>query len=315
VAFDKTGTLTEGRPALTAIAAAPGWEDGAALRLAASAERRSEHPVAVALIEGAEARGLAPVDPEAFEALPGRGVRAVVQGRRVALGAARMMAEDGVDLTPVAAAAEGWAAEGRTALYCAVDGSLAAAFAVADPIKESAAEALAALRDLGLRAVMITGDQRTTAEAVARRLDVAQVEAEVLPTDKAAVVARLQEGGARVAFVGDGINDAPALAQADVGLAIGAGSDIAIESADMVLIAEDLRRVAAAVALSRATMANIRQNLGWAFGYNAALIPVAAGALWPAFGLLLSPMLAGLAMALSSVSVVTNALRLKRFGA
>jgi P-type E1-E2 ATPase len=207
------------------------------------------------------------------------------------------------------------AAEGRTPLYCAVDGALAAAFAVADPVKDSAREALAALRDLGMRAVMITGDQRATAEAVARRLGLEEVMAEVLPTDKADAVAALQERGARVAFVGDGINDAPALAQADVGIAIGAGSDIAIESAEVVLIAEDLRRVADAARLSRAVMGNIRQNLFWAFGYNALLIPVAAGALWPAFGVLLSPMLAGLAMALSSVSVVTNALRLKRFRA
>jgi Cu+-exporting ATPase len=315
VAFDKTGTLTEGRPALTDIRPAPGWEAGAALRLAASAERRSEHPVAAALLEGARGRDLTLAEPQGFEALPGRGVRAEVEGRRVALGAARMMAEDGVDLAPVAEAAEGWAAEGRTPLYLAVDGALAAAFAVADPIKESAAEALAQLHALGLRAAMVTGDARPAAEAVARRLGVETVEAEVLPTGKADAVARLRaEAGGGLLFVGDGVNDAPALAAADVGLAIGTGTDVAIESADVVLMSGDPRGAATAVRLSRAVMRNIRQNLAWAFGYNVLLIPVAAGVLIPAYGIALSPMFAGLAMALSSVSVVTNALRLRRAG-
>jgi P-type E1-E2 ATPase len=230
----------------------------------------------------------------------------------VLVGSARLLREAGVTAPALEAEADRMAEGGATPVFCAVDGEPAAAFAIGDAPRAGAAEAVAALKARGLRVAMITGDRRATAQAVAAALGIDTVRAEVLPTEKADAVAALQADGAKVAFIGDGINDAPALARADVGVAIGAGTDVAIESADMVLISEDLGRVADAVGLSQATMTNIRQNLGWAFGYNLALIPVAAGALWPAFGLLLSPMFAGLAMALSSVSVVTNALRLRR---
>ena len=312
VAFDKTGTLTRGRPTLTDLAVQPGCSEDAVLRLAAAVESRSEHPVAGAIVEAARGRGLALPEPQDFAAEPGFGVAALVEGRSVRVGTARWMAQDGVDLAAVAAEAARLAAAGRSVLYAAVDGRLAAVLAVADPVKDTTPAALRALKAAGLRLVMVTGDGRVAAEAVARDLPIDEVVAEVLPADKAAVVRRLQAGGARVAFVGDGINDAPALAQADVGLAIGTGTDVAVESADVVLMSGDLRAVADAVALSRATMRNIAQNLGFAFAYNVVLIPVAAGALYPAFGVLLSPMAAGLAMAFSSVSVVANALRLRR---
>ncbi|WP_375275521.1 heavy metal translocating P-type ATPase [Methylorubrum thiocyanatum] len=314
VALDKTGTLTKGTPELTDIAVLPGFDEDTVLRLVASMEARSEHPVAAAIVAAAQRRGVRLAEAVGFEAIPGFGARAMVEGRRVEAGADRLMRRRGLDLSVLSGAAERLADDGRTPLYVAVDGVLAALVAVADPIKETTPEAIAALRRLDARVVMVTGDNRRTAEAVARRLGIDAVEAEVLPTDKADVVRRLQEGGTvSVAFVGDGINDAPALAQADVGLAIGTGTDIAVESADVVLMSGDLRNVANAVALSRATIRNIRQNLFWAFAYNAVLIPVAAGALYPAFGILMSPMFAGLAMALSSVSVVLNALRLRAF--
>jgi heavy metal translocating P-type ATPase len=316
VAVDKTGTLTKGRPELTDIMVADGFGADDVLRLVAAVESRSEHPVADAIVRGAALRGLAPAEADAFEAEPGFGVRAVVEGHSVEVGADRLMRRLGLDVAVFAEAAARLGDEGKTPLYAAVDGRLAAIIAVADPIKETTPAAIRALHAMGLRVVMITGDNRRTGEAIAARLGIDEVVAEVLPTDKAAIVKRLQAGGAaRVAFVGDGINDAPALAQADVGLAIGTGTDIAIESADVVLMAGDLRNVPNAIALSHATLRNIRQNLIWAFGYNVVLIPVAAGALFPAFGLLLSPMVAGLAMALSSVSVLTNALRLRRFRA
>ena len=314
VALDKTGTLTEGRPALTDVALAEGWERDDALRLVAAVEARSEHPIAEAIVEAASAEGLALPAVERFEAEPGRGARAVVEGRAVAVGSRRMMTEAGIDLSGFGDAPNRLAREGKTPLFAAVDGAAIAALAVSDPVKETTPEALDALRAAGLSVVMVTGDARRTAEAVARRLGVDQVVAEVLPTDKAEVVSRLRRERGAVAFVGDGVNDAPALAEADVGIAIGTGTDIAVESAEIVLMSGDLRGVATAHGLSRATIRNIRQNLGWAFGYNALLIPVAAGALQPAFGITLSPMLAGLAMALSSVSVVTNALRLRRAG-
>ena len=312
VALDKTGTLTEGRPSLTDLVTAEGFDEAEVLSLLASAEARSEHPIAQAVVRAAEERGLALAPADAFSADPGFGVSAVIAGRRVEVGADRLMQRLGVAVAPFAEEAARLADEGRTPLYVAVDGRLAAIVAVADTVKPSTPAALAALHALDLSVVMITGDNRRTAEAVARRLGIDAVEAEVLPGGKVEVVKRLQHAGP-VAFVGDGINDAPALAAADVGIAIGTGTDVAIESADVVLMSGALTGVATALALSRATMRNITENLFWAFAYNVALIPVAAGVLYPATGILLSPMLAAGAMALSSVFVVTNALRLRRF--
>ncbi|SFC82270.1 Cu+-exporting ATPase [Bosea sp. CRIB-10] len=314
VALDKTGTLTKGKPELTDITVAAGFTEAEVLRLMASVETRSEHPVAEAIVTAARQRGLALAEPTDFAGEPGFGVSAKVDGRTIEIGADRLMRRLGLDLALFADAAAHLGDAGKTPLFAAIDGKLAAIVAVADPIKETTSEAIAALHDLGLRVVMITGDNKRTADAIAKRLGIDEVVAEVLPTGKAEVVKSLQAGGTKVAFVGDGINDAPALAQADVGVAIGTGTDIAIESADVVLMSGDLNGVAKAIALSQATIANIRQNLAWAFGYNVVLIPVAAGALYPAFGILMSPMFAGLAMALSSVSVLANALRLKRFG-
>jgi len=315
VALDKTGTLTKGRPELTDIIVSKGFLEGEVLRLVASVETQSEHPVAEAIVAAARGRGLALAGVADFSSEPGFGVKASVDGRTVEVGADRLMRRLGLDIAAFSDEAMEMGDAGKTPLYAAIDGKLAAIIAVADPIKETTPEAIAALKALGLRVVMITGDNSRTAHAIAKRLGIGEVVAEVLPTDKADVVKSLQAKGAKVAFVGDGINDAPALAQADVGLAIGTGTDIAIESADVVLMSGDLNAVAKAIGLSQATIANIRQNLIWAFGYNVVLIPVAAGALYPSFGVLMSPMFAGLAMALSSVSVLTNALRLKRFGA
>jgi P-type Cu+ transporter len=313
VALDKTGTLTRGEPALTEFRVAAGFDEAATLALVASVEQRSEHPIAAAIVAGARDRGIGLQDARDFTASTGLGASAVVDGRRIAVGAARYMEQLGVDVAPFAAAAADLAAQGATPLYAAVDGRCAALVAVSDPLKASAGIAVAALHRLGLRVAMLTGDDRRTAEAVAREAAIDEVHAELLPGDKVAVVRRLQASGRKVAFVGDGINDAPALAQADVGIAIGTGTDIAIDSAELVLMSGDLRNLPNAVALSAATLRNIRQNLFWAFAYNASLIPVAAGLLYPAFGVLLSPMLAALAMALSSLCVVSNALRLKLF--
>jgi Cu+-exporting ATPase len=313
VAVDKTGTLTEGRPELTDLELAAGFERAEVLAAVAAVEAGSEHPIAEAILRAAKAEGLAIAAAEGFAAEPGHGVTATVGGRAVAVGADRLMRRMGLDAAVFAEVAARLAEEGRTPLYAALDGRLAAVIGVADPVKATTPAAIAALHGLGLKVAMLTGDNARTARAIAARLGIDEVRAELLPGDKVAAVKALQEGGRRVAFVGDGINDAPALAQADVGIAIGTGTDIAIEAADVVLMAGDLRAVPNAVALSRATLRNIRQNLGWAFGYNTLLIPVAAGVLWPAFGVLLSPVFAALAMAFSSVSVVTNALRLKAF--
>lgn len=313
VALDKTGTLTRGEPALTEFRVAAGFDEVRMLALVASVEQRSEHPIAAAIVAGARDRGIALYEAREFAAAAGLGASAIVEDQRIAVGAARYMAQLGVDVAPFAAVAAELAAQGATPLYAAVDGRSAALVAVADPLKDSARGAVAALHRLGLRVVMLTGDDRRTAEAVAREARIDEVHAELLPDDKVAVVRRLQADGRKVAFVGDGINDAPALAQADVGIAIGTGTDIAIDSAELVLMSGDLRNLPNAVALSAATLRNIRQNLFWAFAYNASLIPVAAGLLYPAFGILLSPMLAALAMALSSLCVVSNALRLKWF--
>jgi Cu+-exporting ATPase len=312
VAFDKTGTLTAGRPELTDLHPAPGQDADTVLRLAAAVEARSEHPVAAAVVRAAEARGLPLAAAEDFEAIPGYGVRARVGGRQVLAGAARLMAREGIATGDLAARAATLAAAGATPLFVAVDGVAAAVIGVSDPVKPSTAAAVAALKAEGLRVVMITGDVQAAAEAIAARIGIDEVVAEVLPDGKVAALAELRAGGARLAFVGDGINDAPALAAADVGIAIGTGTDVAIEAADVVLLSGDLRGVVNAFEISRRTLANIRQNLFWAFGYNILLIPVAAGVLWPLTGMLLSPMLAAGAMALSSVFVLTNALRLRR---
>ena len=313
VAFDKTGTLTEGRPELTDLTVAEGFIEDEVLSLVAGLETRSEHPIARAIIQAAEAQGLPVPDPDTFSSRPGFGAEGRVGGRFVQVGADRLMLGLGLDLSAFADQAQWLGEEGKSPLYAAIDGRLAAIIAVADPIKATTSAAIAALHALGLKVAMVTGDNRRTAEAVARRLGIDEVRAEVLPDGKVEAVRALQTGGRRVAFVGDGVNDAPALAAADVGLAVGGGTDVAIESADVVLTGGDLRGAVNAVALSRATMRNIRQNLVWAFGYNVVLIPVAAGLLFPVFGWLLSPMLAAGAMALSSVSVLTNALRLRGF--
>ena len=315
VAVDKTGTLTKGRPELTDVLLAPGFERASVLAQVAAVEDKSEHPIARAIVQGAQAEGLQLPAVQAFESLTGRGVRAQVAGVRVEIGADRCMQELGCDVGVFAAQAQRLGQEGKTPLYAAIDGELAAMIAVADPIKDSTPAAIAALHRLGLKVAMITGDNQHTAQAIARQLGIDEVVAEVLPGGKVDAVKRLQAQYGALAYVGDGINDAPALAQADVGVAIGTGTDIAIESADVVLMSGDLQGVPKAMALSKATMANIRQNLFWAFAYNVALIPVAAGLLYPVNGTLLSPMFAAGAMAMSSVFVLTNALRLRRFAA
>ncbi|MFC5585082.1 heavy metal translocating P-type ATPase [Nitratireductor kimnyeongensis] len=315
VAFDKTGTLTLGRPALTDFVVQPGFERADVLSLAASAEAMSEHPVADAIVEAARSEDLRLKSVDEFKAVAGFGIAADVDGRRLHIGADRFMRQHNVEIGKASADAEKLAADAKTPLYAAVDGRLAALIAIADPVKESTPEAIAALHALGLEVAMVTGDNRRTAETIAARLGIDRVEAEVLPEGKVEAIKRLRGQVGPVCFVGDGINDAPALAEADVGIAIGTGTDVAIESADVVLMAGDVTGVANAIGLSQATMKNIKQNLFWAFAYNASLIPVAAGVLYPATGLLLSPMLAAGAMALSSVFVLGNALRLKRFRA
>ena len=312
IALDKTGTVTMGQPTLTDLVLATGFERAEVLRLVASVEAQSEHPISEAIVLSAKAESLSLSSVEAFSSITGYGVEARVEGRRVLIGADRLMIREGIDFTPLAADEYRLAERGRTALYAAIGGQLAAVIAVADPVKPSNAAAIAALRDMGIKVVMITGDKQETAEAIARETGIDNVVAGVLPDGKVAALDSLRGSSIRIAFVGDGINDAPALAHADVGIAFGTGTDVAIESADVVLMSGDLRGVVNAIEVSRATMRNIRQNLIWAFGYNAALIPVAAGVLFPAFGVLLSPVFAAGAMALSSVSVLTNALRLRR---
>ncbi len=311
VALDKTGTVTQGRPELTDLVLADGFDRPQVLALIAAVEDRSEHPIAQAIVRAAQAEGAAHHAVESFTAIAGYGVRAQVDGRDVLVGADRLMAREGVDTGALAQVETSLARAGRSALFAAIDGHIAAVIGVADPVKPASAAAIAALRAQGLQVAMITGDKRETAEAIASELGIDHVIAGVLPDGKVAALNTLREGGRKVAFVGDGINDAPALAHADVGIAIGTGTDVAIESAHVVLMSGDLRGVVNAFAVSRATMRNIRQNLFWAFGYNTALIPVAAGVLYPAFGILLSPVLAAGAMALSSVFVLSNALRLR----
>ncbi|OGI64463.1 MAG: copper-translocating P-type ATPase, partial [Candidatus Muproteobacteria bacterium RBG_16_60_9] len=309
---DKTGTLTEGKPKLVAVEAAPGFDEATVLRLAASLERASEHPLAAAIVRGAEERKLSLVAPKDFEARIGRGVIGVVEMRRVALGNRKLLEEMHIDAEPLHQRADALRAEGQTVMYIAIDGKPAGLVGVADPIKDTTAEALRVLHAEGVQLVMLTGDNRTTAQAVANKLGIDHVQADVLPEQKAEIVKKLQAEGRVVAMAGDGINDAPALAQAQVGIAMGTGTDVAMESAGVTLIKGDLRGIARARRLSRATMRNIRQNLFFAFIYNALGVPVAAGVLYPFFGLLLSPIIAAAAMSFSSVSVVTNALRLRR---
>jgi Cu+-exporting ATPase len=311
---DKTGTLTEGRPKVVAVRAAGNLVADELIRLAASLERASEHPLAAAIVEAAKERRLTVSDPRNFDSPAGMGAVADVDGHRIVIGNARMMAKAGVPIGAVEATAAALRAEGATALYVGVDGRVAGVIAVADPIKATTQAALDALRQDGIRIVMLTGDNLATAQAVAGRLGITEVEAEILPQDKGRVVERLRGEGRIVAMAGDGVNDAPALAAADVGIAMGTGTDVAIESAGVTLIKGDLQGIVRARALSRATMRNIRQNLFFAFIYNAAGVPIAAGALYPVTGVLLSPMIAALAMALSSVSVIGNALRLRAVG-
>jgi Cu+-exporting ATPase len=309
---DKTGTLTEGKPRLVSVQPAAGFDETRLLRLAASLERASEHPLAAAIVAGAEARSIQLSSAEAFESVTGKGVKARVEGVVVLLGNRKLMEDAQVNVEPLAEAAESGRGDGQTVMFVAVDGKAAGLIGVADPIKETTPEAIQQLHKEGIRIVMLTGDSRTTAAAVARKLGIDDVVAEVLPEDKSNQIKRLQEQGRFVAMAGDGINDAPALAQAQVGVAMGTGTDVAMESAGVTLVKGDLRGIVRARLLSRATMKNIKENLFFAFVYNALGVPIAAGVLYPFFGLLLSPMIAAAAMSFSSVSVVGNALRLRR---
>jgi Cu+-exporting ATPase len=309
---DKTGTLTEGKPKLVSVRVLSGFTESELLRLAGSVEQASEHPLASAIVGGAKDRGAEIIGAEGFQSTTGKGVSALVLGRPVAIGNGKFMESLGVDAGALTREAEALRADGQTAMFVAIDGRPAGVLGVADPVKETTAEAIRALHAEGLRVVMLTGDNRTTAEAVAKKLGIDEVEADVLPEQKADAIKRLQSSGQRVAMAGDGINDAPALAQADVGIAMGTGTDVAIESAGVTLVRGDLRGIVRARKLSRGTMKNIRQNLFFAFAYNVLGVPIAAGVLYPFFGILLSPMLASAAMTFSSVSVITNALRLRR---
>lgn len=314
VVLDKTGTLTTGKPVVTDVLTTAGpMSESGLLALVGAVELRSEHPLGAAIVRGAVERGVAIVQPEGFYSLTGMGAGADVGGRAVVVGSRRMLAESGVDLAPIEPSAWSLEAGGKTAVFVAVDGVAAGVIGVADTLKEGSATAVRALREMGLEVVMITGDNRRTAEAIAREAGIGRVLAEVLPADKAREIRRLRSEGKVVGMVGDGINDAPALAEADVGIAIGTGTDVAIEAADITLMSGELRGIVTAIGLSRSTIRNIRQNLGWAFGYNAVGIPIAAGVLYPLTGLLLSPMIAAVAMSMSSVSVVANANRLRRF--
>ncbi|MDN5698524.1 MAG: heavy metal translocating P-type ATPase, partial [Rubrobacter sp.] len=327
VILDKTGTLTRGEPTLTDLVATDGLSEDELLRLVASAERGSEHPLGEAIVGGARTRGIDLAEPEAFEAVTGGGIRSTIEGREVLVGNARFLSEAGVSEDGLGPKGEELSSGGKTPMFVAVDGRPAGLVAVADTVRDESREAVKRLHELGLEVAMLTGDNRRTAEAIARELGIDRVLAEVKPGDKAEEVKRLQAEGKKVAMVGDGVNDAPALAQADVGIAIGTGADVAMEAADLTLISGDVRGVARAVRLSKATIRNIRQNLFWAFAYNVSLIPIAAGILYPFFSGgtvpealgpilgeygFLNPILAAAAMALSSVTVLSNALRLRR---
>ncbi len=314
IILDKTGTLTRGQPTITDVITG-GWDEEQVLRLAGSAERGSEHPLGEAIVSGAEERGILLEEYESFVALAGQGIEARVKGHDVLVGNPGLLTGRGMELNGFDDRAHILSGQGKTPMFVAIDGNPVGVIGVADTLKENSREAVAELRAMGLEVIMLTGDNRRTAEAIGREAGVDRVLAEVLPQDKAAEVRRLQSGGKLVAMVGDGINDAPALAQADVGIAIGTGTDVAMEAADITLISGDLRGVAASIALSRRTLQIIRQNLFWAFFYNTALVPVAAGVLYPFFGILLNPMFAAAAMGMSSVTVVSNSLRLRRFRA
>jgi len=313
IVFDKTGTITEGKPEVTDIVTTAGGNKNGLLQIAASAEKGSEHPLGEAIVRGAEKENLTFLKTDRFEAIPGAGISVEIDGARVLLGNRKMMDENNIALTVLEADSDRLAAEGKTPMYIAVDGKLSGMIAVADIVKASSAQAIAKLHAMGIEVAMITGDNRKTAEAIAKQVGIDRVLAEVLPQDKSSAVKKLQAEGKKVAMVGDGINDAPALVQADIGIAIGSGTDVAMESADIVLMKSDLMDVATAIQLSKSTIRNIRQNLGWAFGYNVAGIPVAAGLLYLFGGPLLNPIFAAAAMSFSSVSVLTNALRLKGF--
>ena len=309
---DKTGTLTEGKPSVVAIKTAHAADETELLRLTASLERSSEHPLAAAIVRSATERGLALAEPEGFASPVGKGVTGIVDGRKLVIGNRRIISEAGVDTTSLDASADRLRQEGATAIFVAIDGKAAGIIAIADPIKATTPSVISALKEAGIRIVMLTGDNATTAKAVAQKLGIADVEAEVLPEDKGEVVERLRAQGRVVAMAGDGVNDAPALAAADVGIAMGTGTDVAMESAGVTLLKGDLTGIVRARHLSAATMGNIRQNLFFAFIYNAAGVPVAAGVLYPFLGIQLSPIIAAAAMAFSSVSVIANALRLKQ---
>jgi Cu+-exporting ATPase len=310
--IDKTGTLTEGKPRLVAISPTPGFKEDELLRLAASVEKASEHPLAQAIVAAAAERKLPLAEVTGFDAPTGKGALGTVDGRELHLGNAKFLHEAGVDTAALEGDAERLRQDGATAIFLAVDGKVAAVLAIADPVKATTGDALSALAQEKIRVVMLTGDNRTTAQAVARKLGIVEVEAEVLPDQKNAVVEKLRRDGRVVAMAGDGVNDAPALATADVGIAMGTGTDVAIESAGVTLLKGDLTGIIKARRLSQATMRNIRQNLFFAFVYNAAGVPIAAGVLYPFFGILLSPIIAATAMALSSVSVIGNSLRLRQ---
>ena len=313
VVLDKTGTITEGKPQVTDILTCNGVEEQTLLQLTAAAEKGSEHPLGQAIVLAAQQQQLPMLDLAHFEAITGRGIKATIGEKELLTGNIKLMSDHGIDILPLEQAAQQLAQQGKTPMYIALDGKLAGIIAVADVVKASSAQAIKTLQELGIEVAMITGDNKATAQAIAQQVGIDTILAEVLPQDKADEVKKLQGQGKTVAMVGDGINDAPALAQADIGMAIGSGTDVAMESADIVLMHSDLNDVATAIRLSKATIRNIKQNLFWAFAYNSAGIPLAAGVLYLLGGPLLNPMFAAAAMSLSSVSVVTNALRLKNF--
>jgi Cu+-exporting ATPase len=315
IVLDKTGTITKGKPELTDTVPAPGFDETNLLRLAAAADRLSEHPLAQAIVTGAQTQGLALDEPTEFEAVPGHGVETIVAGRRVVVGNLKLMRRHEVDTGTLSATVERLQGEGKTAMYVAVDGEAAGVVAVADTIKQDSIEAIQVMQEMGLEVIMLTGDNERTAQAIARQVGITHVLAEVLPEDKATQVHLLQQDGRKVGMVGDGINDAPALVEASVGFAIGTGTDVAMEAADITLMSGSLKGVAYAIEVSRATMRNAKESLFGAFIYNSLGIPIAAGLLYPFFGLLLSPIIAGAAMAASSVTVVANANRLRFFKA